>query len=146
MSSQIKFNIYSMLLCLETKCCPNVVSALLIPGYLDLSIWWKQFYSLSFHFSRSLSVNSTSLVLVQKICHSPSLVLTKTQSKIWGRLPPSRYVSIRAVQNRDKVSNVICATVSSIKSKVSALSQCHVEVLIINTSLWDPVTTKNLHH
>ena len=40
----------------QSKTVPNFVSGLLLPGYLDLNIWWKP--SFIFYFT-SLSVNST---------------------------------------------------------------------------------------
>jgi len=45
----------------ELQVVPNVASVLLLPGYVELNIWWKQFVLLSFQFSPTLSVNSTSL-------------------------------------------------------------------------------------
>ena len=59
---------------LDTKGCPtsykiapNVVSARLLPVYIDVSILVKAVFQLSFHFYPSLLVISKSLALLKEI-------------------------------------------------------------------------------
>jgi len=54
---------------------PNAVSAVVLPGYLDLSVWWKQFSFLLLSFILS-HLHKPSLILLQHTSipsHAPKM-------------------------------------------------------------------------